>query len=249
MIQALCVLGAALSVGVGVAAEMPRIPVLTEEVPPHVVLRGDTVTGPTTEWVRAIVKRAGLQPDIQVRAWKAVVQLAERPEPVLIYPIVRTPEREAAYQWVARLTTGRSYLYRLAARDDIRIAKLADARRYQTAAVRKDVRTEYLLNNGFTGGPDGSLVETTDNAESLRLLKLGRVDLVPIAPAALEATCAKLGIGTDEFVRTIPTGLTMDFYLAANKAVPADVVERLASAQRQLAAEGAYQQIMGALAN
>lgn len=241
--------GAGLCLAHAQAAELPRIAVLTEEVPPHVVLRGNTITGPTTEWVRAIVKRAGYQPDIQVRAWQAVVQLGERPDPVLIYPIVRTPERESGYQWIARLTTGRSYFYRLATREDIVLTKLTDARRYQIGAVRKDVRTDYLISRGFTPGPDGALVATTDNLESLRLLKHGRIDLVPITPAALEATCARLGINPDEFTRMIPTGQSMDFYLAANKAVPPETIERLVNSYRQLVAEGLYAQMMGDLAN
>lgn len=216
--------------------------VMTEELQPHSTLRDGRVVGSSTEFVEALLKEAGLEYRLDLRAWNAVMQTAATQNAVLVYPIGRTAEREAAFQWIGPLGTLEHRLYKLKRRTDLHPQVLADLRGHTIAVVPRDARQIYLQQQGFA--PQTELIETTDNRQAMRLLSLGRVDYAPIATGSLEAYCRAEQLDCSQFEPTIPLGMKLTLYLAANPATPRETLDRLRSAWARLVENGSYQRIL-----
>lgn len=72
--------------------------VVTENLPPYNYKEGIAVKGVATEVVQALLKEVGLQADIHVLSWvRAYLKALEQPN-VLIFSLVRTPEREEHFR-------------------------------------------------------------------------------------------------------------------------------------------------------
>jgi len=216
--------------------------VMTEELQPYSSVRDGRVVGISTEFVEALLKDAGLDYRLDLRAWNAVMQTASTPNPVLVYPIGRTPERETAFQWIGPLGTLEHQLYKLKRRTDLHPQGLADLHEHTIAVVPRDARLGYLLQQGFN--PQTELVEATDNRQAMRLLSLGRVDYVPIAAGSLDAYCRAEQLDCSQFEPTIPLGMKLTLYLAANPATPRETLDRLRRAWGRLVENGSYQRIL-----
>lgn len=215
--------------------------VMTEELYPHSVLREGKVVGASTEFVEAVLKDAGIAYRLDLRAWTAVMQTAASGNPVLLYPLGRTDARESAFQWIGQLGTLEHRIYKLRSRQDLRPQTLADLRQHSIAVVARDARQSYLLQNGIT---PAALTEVSDNQQAMRLLQLGRVDYVPIAQTWVEAYCAREQIDCGMFEATIPLGMKVRLFLAANPATPRETVERLRTSWGRLVENGSYQRMI-----
>ncbi|MES2104067.1 MAG: transporter substrate-binding domain-containing protein [Pseudomonadota bacterium] len=236
---------AMLILGNAIAAEDYHITVLAEDAPPHSMLKDGQVTGTSTEFVRLLAARAGLIPDIRLMNWKAALQIVDGQSAVLIYPIARTAERENGFYWIGRIAVYKTYFYKKKDREDIQLKKLEDARVYRIGAVRKDVRADFLLSNGFPASAGNGLIDVTDNKEALRLLHIGRVDLTPLSPFALEGACSATGLNCSQFEAALPINLTADMFVAASKKTPAETVKRLQAAYDSLVADGTFARMLG----
>ena len=69
--------------------------VVTEEFPPYSYAQGGKLTGYSVEVVRAALGGAGLDYSMTIYPWARAYQIGRAQPNVLIFSIVRTPEREA----------------------------------------------------------------------------------------------------------------------------------------------------------
>ncbi len=95
------------------AAEGP-VRILTEEFPPYNYTDGGKVTGLGTEVVEAVLQELGLQGQFQSMPWARAYETASNVPGVLIYSMVRTPEREKLFKWVGVIAPSDYYLFSLA---------------------------------------------------------------------------------------------------------------------------------------
>lgn len=135
--------------GSALAAEPVRV--LTEEFPPYNYTDEGRITGLGTEVVQAVLKELGLQGQFQSLPWSRAYETVINTPGVLLYSIVRTPEREKSFKWVGVIAPADYHLFALAGRD-IRLATLEDARRWQIGTVQQTVGEQYLLSQGFQKG-------------------------------------------------------------------------------------------------
>lgn len=167
-------LGLALLSVVSEAVSSPRIEVVTEELPPYNMTVLGRVTGLSTEIVQAVMRHAGVEAPVQVMPWARAYDRALTVPNVLIYSIVRTPEREAAFQWVGEIAPMKWYLFSLAERP-VHLKSLDEARGHQIAAVNMDVGQQYLISRGFKPGFE---VQSTNRYETnYQMLKVDHVEL------------------------------------------------------------------------
>jgi polar amino acid transport system substrate-binding protein len=151
-----------------------RIEIVTEELPPYQFTDFGKVTGVSTQIVRAVLDRLGIEGDFAVLPWPRAVRMAESQPNVLIYSIVRDAARESRFKWAGVVAEGRNYLYCLAGRD-IRLTSLDDAKKLVVGTVIGDFREDYLLRQGFVEGLN--LDSATSNRLNYAKLKSGRTDL------------------------------------------------------------------------
>jgi len=116
----------------------------------------------------------GIKAQIQVMPWARAYDTALNAENVLIYSIIRTPQRENLFKWVGNLAPAQWYLYALPG-SGIQLHSLDDARKYQIATVNEDVGEQYLVSKGFSLGRN--LQSSNKYEHNYEKLRLGRVDL------------------------------------------------------------------------
>lgn len=198
--------------------------VVTEEFPPYSYADAGKLAGYSVEVVRRALDGAGFDHSMTLYPWARAYHMGLSQPNVLIFSIVRTPERERQFQWIAQLAKRSVYLYKLAKRRDIRVATVADLRRYRIAANRGDIVEEQLHQLGMES--DLSDQDQT----SLRKLIAGRVDLMVASEASIKGVCAGAGISCSVLERTMPMPGLTDYYVAASLGTPAETVRLLRAA-------------------
>jgi len=204
-------------------------------------LQDGKVVGPASEVVEKILARAVVKDyHIALYPWARAYDMARLEPNVMIYPILRSSERESLFRWVGELDQVTTLFYKLRERHDIVIKSLADARNYTVGVVRDDSRQEYLEGKAFS-----KMVVSANNLDNLRKLLGGQVALVPMPEREAREQCEDLHIAFDqlESVYTIDE-LSKGLYVAMSLKTPADTVQRVTTAFSQLKDEGAVARAM-----
>lgn len=204
-------------------------------------LENGQVAGPATAVVTATLERAGLMDyHLAIYPWARAYDLARAGPNVLIYPLMRTPEREQSFKWIGEFEEIKSVLYKLRRRNDLNLQELNDARGLNTGVVRDDVREQYLRAAGFS-----RLVVSASPMDNLRKLLNGQVDVVPLSPRDAQRFCEQLGIPMRDLEAMLTLNqITVHAYLAFSKQTPDEVVQRAVAAFAQLKQEGQVQRLM-----
>ncbi|SNY55698.1 amino acid ABC transporter substrate-binding protein, PAAT family [Arsukibacterium tuosuense] len=225
------------------AQDVGHVQVVTELSPPHQTMVAGQIGGYSTQLVKAILQQAGVSASIEMYPWARAYKMALQQPDTLIYNMARTAQREQLFQWIGPVASYRLGFVKLAHRQDIQLKALADARRYSIAVQRHDVAENFLKKNGF--GQPGQLVLAADISESWQLLLHGKVDLIIDDPMALTAMAGHFNVEPEyvEFAFAIAP-LQQQTYLAANKAMSAQLIDALQQAHKQVAESALYQQVM-----
>jgi len=164
--------------------------------------------------------------------WARGLHMMAQDRPVAMFPLFRTVEREALYQWagpIARLEWG---LFQLAdAKPQINTLEEARATVTAIGIFREDPRGRFLRTLGF------SVDEANSSELSVNKLVHGRVKLIVFSKAGLELmkTNPRLaGIKLRLAVEFEPR----DFYVAFSMATDPDYVQRWNDAFRKLRQDG-----------
>jgi len=225
---------------VAVAAE---ITIVTEILPPWQTTDGKDVGGIATEVVEATLREADVEGKARAYPWARAYRMAQQKPNVLIYSMVRTPEREKLFKWVGVIGEVKEHFFKMANREDIRLVAIDDAKKYLTIVPRDDFRHDFLVNRGFKAPAVFLLVNRQDQA--LRMLYAGRTDLVidDELTLAYELRHLKLDPGKIETALYVPE-MSVDFEMAFSKQTPDHLVKQIQSALAAIKAKGIYHNIM-----
>lgn len=148
---------------------------VTEENRPVNFWENGKVTGFSAEVVEAVLRQIDVRADIQIMPWARAYATALHGENVLIFSIMRTPEREHLFKWVGVVSPpDSSYLFALR-ESKLKLDSLGDALNYNIATINGDAREQYLESKGFVKGRQ--LHGNAQPKTNYEKLKLGRVDL------------------------------------------------------------------------
>ncbi len=164
--------------GAAVLAGKPaRLTVLLEEFRPFSMRGPDgQPEGFAVDLSRELLARARVEAVYEFDSWPRVLQRAREQPNILIPAIVRLPERETQFHWVAQISQRRGTLYRLRSRPDVKVNEVADARRYLTGVIKDDVSERELVTLGLL--PGEHLDTSGDYTVLLRKFFAGRIQLV-----------------------------------------------------------------------
>jgi polar amino acid transport system substrate-binding protein len=219
---------ACLSAATG-AAPRPHLFIATDTSPPSAMLENGRIVGFTTDKVRGIMERAGVDYDIELLPFRRGLFLAQTRSDACIYSLTRLPERETAFKWVGPTHESDWTLFGRAGRD-YHVGKLEDARPYRIGAYLGDVRGDALAAQGY-------LVDTVrDRLSNPRKLLVDRIDLW--------ASSMQMGgriVADNGWEKEIVPVLTFKrtaLYLACNPAVPDELVAKMNAALRAMNSAG-----------
>ena len=231
---------AAAGLGLGLLVAAPAafaqaVPItVVSEVTPYSYASDGVTPGPATELVRMTLERAGIPAHLDVYPWARAYDMALNAPNVLIYLLVRTPEREPLFLWTAEVLPLKYHLYRLRNRPEVAVARLDDARRYAIGVIRDDVRHRYLVQQGFT-----MLTVAARREDNFQRLLRRQVDLLPMTDVDAADICRQFKAECPGLTRVVTLdALTLSAYLAYSRGTPNDLVVRTRAAFESLRAEG-----------
>lgn len=215
--------------------------VFTEELAPvHYTVSGK-LSGIATEIVQAIFREAGLRADIRSYPWKRAYQNALQDKDAFVYTINRTPEREELFQWIGPILPKRTYLYRLKSREDIEVTETADLKKYTTVVILGYALTRTLETQGLRANKE--LIVTRTKKDQLQVFLKGRADLI----TGNEYTLARAMQDAGRSMADVVPVLLMSekgYYLAANRQMNPELVERLRLANAKVQQRGLVQRVI-----
>lgn len=216
---------------------------LTEEWPPYNYTHNGTVKGLATDIVQATLEKAQLETNIRAYPWARAYDMALEQENVLIYSILRSPQREVLFKWIGPIFNKNIYLVKLKDRTDIVLRSLEDAKQYRIGVMDKDSSYQHLLSLGFE---EGVHLDTAPS-EPLNVKKLfsDRIDLLVQNDISLAIRLKELGLPPDRVAIALPLyAKDQAFYMAFSKTTPDELVDRVRKAFEQIRADGTIDAIL-----
>lgn len=208
-------LTAVLSVFVSTLAMGQAWRVVTENAPPLQYITESGVAGYSTDMVKTLLAEVNLQVDIDVLPWARGFDLALQRKNTLIYSMIRTPQREAHFQWIGRLGHFQLSFVGLKHRKGLQIKSIEEAKKWVVGAMRDDYTHQFLRQHGFSNEQD--LVVRSQLSELVDLLYKEKIDTFIVDVVMLRPMVQELGFdeGMLKSLLTI-NELQGDVYLAAN---------------------------------
>lgn len=222
-------------------ASLRALYITTETAAPSSMLDGKgRVVGIATDKVRAAMERAGLAYTIDLLPWKRAYAAARKRPDACVYSTTRTPERAPLFKWVGPTDSGEWVMMARAGRGIV-LRTLEDARPYRIGTYNGDARDAFLRSRGFRVD-----AAPTDLANPRKLL-LGRIDLWAAALRSGSPVLAQNG--WKGHIVPVLVFNRLDVFLACNRAVPDEVVNRLNDAFASLERDGEMRRIERAYDN
>lgn len=209
--------------------------ITTEHSPPS-SMRGDdgVITGRATEKVRALLERSGTAYRIEQLPWKRAFMMAQTRAHTCVYSTSRTPEREALFKWIGP-TDEAEWQFWGRADHTFPLNTLDDARKLRIGTYLGDARDEYLRSRGF------HVDAVSNDLVNPQKLLLNRIDLWAVAIRNGGA-----GPGQQDWTgKVVPLMVFhhVQVYLACNRAMPDQQVDKLNAALAELRRDGTLARI------
>ncbi len=220
-------------------AELPadyKVVLLTENFPPFNMAvddknfaRDDGIDGISTEVVREMFKRAGIQYNLSLRfPWDRLYRLTLDKPNYALFSTTFTAERQPLFKWVGPLAkTG--WVLLAAPGNNISVASLQEAAQYRIGAYKNDAVSQHLESQGLAP------VNALRDQENIKKLLGGKIDLWATTDPVGRYLAKQEGVSG---LNTVLRFNEAELYLALNKDTPDEVVERLQKALDEMRAEG-----------
>ncbi|MFP6850514.1 MAG: ABC transporter substrate-binding protein [Pseudomonas sp.] len=219
-----------------------RVVLLTENFPPYnMAINGknfaqeDNIDGIAVDIIREMFKRAGIHYSMTLRfPWDRIYKLALEKPGYGVFVTAHLPEREALFKWVGPI--GPDDWVMLGKPDSrITLNSLDDAKQYKVGAYKGDAIAEHLTEKGLE--PLTALRDT----ENAKKLMAGQIDLWATGDPAGRYLAKQEGISG---LKTILRFDSAELYLALNKEVPDEVVQKLQAELDKMRSEGYVDDIL-----
>ena len=203
--------------------------VVTENWRPYNYQEDGKIKGVSTDIVRKVLDNSGIDYTIHVYPWARAYNMALNKKNVLIYTIIRIPQREKLFKWVCPLGKGgETSLYRLKSEKTLNINTLAEAKNHYIVTNLNSMDHIWLQENGFTKLQIPSAVEN-----SVKMFFGKRVSLIAFDSAVMEKECVNAGYEPNDLVKVIPLFKTPP-YMALSKQTSDNILQILIKSYNQL---------------
>lgn len=211
----------------GIAKENTKVRVVSEMMPPYQFYDGKQVVGSNIQLLRSVFANANIPfPDVELYPWTRSYNLALQHKNTFIFPIVRTPEREHLFTWVAPMATATYSLFGLKSRGDISLGKATDVSNLRMAVTQDDITHKYFKRLGFEEGEH--FLITSDWLLIEKLFFNKKLDVLVSTSAHFELQANRNNVEIEDYEEKLRlSDLQLNYYLATNKQSDKDIVDRL----------------------
>lgn len=239
----LLTLATSLILGTTAQAAPEQIDLLTENFPPYNMAvdgknfaRDENIRGIAADIIREMFQRAGVDYTLTLRfPWERIYKMALETPGYGVFVTARLPEREELFKWVGPIGPDD---WVLLARGDstIEVDSLEQARQYRIGAYKGDAIAEHLVAQGLQ--PTLALRDQV-NVEKLQS---GAIDLWATGDPAGRFLAKQQGVSGLKRVLRFDSA---ELFLALNRQVSDETVEKLQAALDQMRADGTINTITG----
>ena len=225
-----------------VIAKEATINIVTEELIPFSYFDVDEnkVKGYCTDLIRAVMKEADLDYNIQMLPWARAVKQASNDRNTIIYVIGRIPSRENKFIWLNKIRDVNYHLYTLKQNSDLIVADANQLKDRFIAVGLNDVNYIYLKKQNYK-----NLILVNDYDQMLNLLRRKRVDM--IAANDLPVIGLFNNVPKDE-IDIIPVKgyvvPSIAVYFAINPKSDTAIINKLQTSFQKLIENGTYNKIL-----
>ena len=213
----------------------------TENLPPLNYQDEQGAQGFAVELLRLMAAEAGLALELHVLPWQRAVQKAEAEAGSLLFSLTRTPERETQFQWVGPIAQRRILVYRLASRDDLRLARLEDLGNARIGVVRESATDRLLQAAGLRPGVE--LEQGLDDATNVRKLLAGRMDYVTLLDWAAAWNLRQLRLPYETLQVAMELDTTRSYWYGLRPDADPALVKKLQAALDAIRRDGRYERL------
>lgn len=218
----------------GPAEATPSLQWVAGDLPPFAWAAPDGPRGFAHELAATMAQRLGRPSSILYVPWARAVRMVEQGPAYGIFPLARTPDREARFQWLIPLMAVRYGLFTLATESRLELDQL---RQLRVGVLRGSPIAANLRAENFR-----TIFEAKDYRDLLRLLRERGLDVVYAGTPMLEAAMDEYGHARALFVLQATIG-EATLYMAASLHVDAAEAQRWVDAYRQLEEDGTVARI------
>lgn len=208
------------------AVEPQDLKYLTEDYAPSNYVENGKLTGIAVEILRAMWNQMGVgEQKVQVLPWARGYHMVSNEPNCVLFAMTRSAEREPLFKWVGPIYRGNYTLYSAATRP-VALKSLEDAKKYRVGAIRDDFSEKDLQAKGF---PSSSIVPVDSAAQLIRMLLLGRIDLVYLYSDTVKAFAPTVNARESDFYPSFLVSSSVLYY-AFSKGTDDEIVRRHQSA-------------------
>lgn len=219
-----------------------KLTILTENAgESNYVAKDGSLAGHNVEIVREILKRLGQNHPIEAVPWARGYHMVLNDPDTMLFTTARIPEREDLFKWVGPLQISK-FIFYARKKDKRPIKSLEEAKRVTAiGCIAGDVREKLLLNHGFKNIVPYFGMQP--NAQNLKKLMAGRLDLWISSPKDLRTTLANTGVNPSEIKEVLTLSLHYE-YIAFSKTTSDETVVAWQKTLDEVKADGTYERIM-----
>jgi len=210
---------------------------LTDNHPPLHFQQGDELVGFGVDVVHSLAERTGDHVRIEQAPLLRALQVAGTGSDTAVFTVLRTAERESHYQWVGPLMEVETALYAGSGKTQP-LHSLQEASTVGRIALpRKWLAYDYLKKQGMR-----NLYGVETPEQMMRLLRLGRADLIVADTLTIATLAHEVGLEPDELHYQLPL-MTQGAYIAFSPQADAHLVARWQTALDEMSRDGRLQQL------
>lgn len=214
------------------AANKP-LTIVTEIAPPLQFVNGNELDGQTTRKVRELLTLSGIEAEITPYPWARAYHLAKYNPNTLIYPMVRSPDREQDFQWIGKLLSFKLSVIQLSNGKATPIDSLEKVKTLKLGLMRDDYVHQLLTKEGFVENKHYQL--SRELVQLLNQLYTGKIDAMIADLPLLKIIALSQGFEPSRLVSvySVP-GPQIELYLAAGNNTEKAYIDTLSKALKQL---------------
>jgi len=223
------------------ASSLPKFQIVTEDWVPYQFYEGSALRGIVVDLVVELLDRTGstqTRKDIQLLPWARAYRYLQTRENTMLFSMTRSPEREALFRWVGPVFKNTTYLI-AAKKRNIKISSPDDLQNYQFGTVIDDASEMFLLRLGLNVSQFHRNTRTQSN---LKMLSLGRLDMIVSGWEAFVSDATKTGLDPNDY-ELVYTVDVSDVSIAFHRKTPDWIIDKFQQAFDDMKTEGVYERV------
>jgi len=158
----------------------------------------------------------------------------------MLYTVARIPQREDEFAWIGPLHPRKVFLFKLKNRTDIQIDNLEDIKKYRTGVLSGGSVEQFFINNKLS--EYYHLVNYS--GQLLKMLLMGRLDLIPGDPLDLAYQMKRLGSNYSQLEVAYFISDEGGYYMVANKETPVEILVKIQESLEEVIGTGLRERVI-----